>query len=164
MTIPGNVQRSSLDATGLCRLLRRLRRVILNCPWRKGYFNRVKHQHYSKCQWSDEDTFQECLRVNACWHMSYHGLALKSHLIGVFPQVNKKGDIFSWCLRWNVKNRRAEVPEMSRRNNFSHTLCQLRYLGPAVLWETPKGHLHVSLALCQHLAEDRWQISVIKNK
>lgn len=26
---------------------------------------------------------------------SYHGLALKSHLIGVFPQVNKKGDIFS---------------------------------------------------------------------
>lgn len=26
---------------------------------------------------------------------SYHGLASKSHLIGVFPQVNKKGDIFS---------------------------------------------------------------------
>lgn len=26
---------------------------------------------------------------------SYHDLALKSHLISVFPQVNKKGDIFS---------------------------------------------------------------------
>lgn len=104
-------------------------RVILNCLWKKGYLNRVKHQHYLKCHWSDEDTFLDCLCV--CWHMgkkSYHGLALKSHLIGVFPQVNKKGDIFSRCLHWNAKNWRAQVPKMSRRNNFQRTLCQLLYL------------------------------------
>lgn len=84
-----------------------------------------------------------CECVLAVVEKSYHGLALKSRLIGVFPQVNKKGDIFSWWLDWNVKNRWAEVPEMSRRNNFHHTLCQLLYHGPALLWETQKGHLHV---------------------
>lgn len=95
---------------------------------------------------------------------SYHGLALKSHLIGVFPQVNKKGDIFSLCLHWNAKNRSAEVSKMSRRNNFHHILCQLLYLALTLLWETQKGHLHVWLILCQHLAVDQSHISVIKNK
>lgn len=45
--------------------------------------------------------------ARVCWHSgwrSHRGLALKSHLIGVFPQVNKKGDIFSRRLHWNAKN------------------------------------------------------------
>lgn len=142
--------------------------------WRRceeGYLNRVKHQLYLKCHWYIEDIFQECALVRvgsraaaAAVEMSYRGLALKSHLIGVFPQVNKKVTFSLWWLEWNAKNRWAEVPEMSRRNNFHHILCQLLYLAPALLWETWKGHQHVWLILCQHLAENRWHRFVIKDK
>lgn len=136
-----------------------------------GYLNRVKHQLYLKCHWYVQDIFQECVFVwlgswttVAVVEMSFCGLALKSHLIGVFPQVNKKVTFSLWCHEWNAKNLRAEVPEMSRRNNFHHILCQLLCLGPALLWETWKGHQHVWLILCQHLAGNQWHLCVIKDK
>lgn len=40
-------------------------RATLNCLWEKGYLNRVKHQHYLKCHWNDEDTSLACTCVLA---------------------------------------------------------------------------------------------------